>query len=105
MSKGVTGKKSHHPYVTVDPKIGKGNPVVKGTRTKVIDIAIRYDLMGTSADQIVEQLPHLDLAQVHDALSYYYENKSELDSQSQKDRTLVAELKAQYASRLKINLG
>ncbi len=105
MSKGVAGKKSQHPYVTVDPKIGKGYPVVKGTRTKVIDIAIRYNLMGASADQIVEQFPHLSLAQVHDALSYYYENKSKIDLRSQKDQVLVAELKAHYASRLKNKLG
>ena len=35
--------------------------------------------MGMSTDDIIVALPHLNLPQIHDALSYYYERKNEMD--------------------------
>jgi uncharacterized protein (DUF433 family) len=105
MSKGIAGKKAPHPYVAVDPKTGKESPVVKGTRIKVMDIALRYELIGMTPDQIVERFPHLTLAQVHDALSYYYEHKDELDRMDRMDQVIIAELKRHYPSKLKTKLG
>ncbi|MBI5181049.1 MAG: DUF433 domain-containing protein [Nitrospirae bacterium] len=32
--------KIKHPYISIDPKISGGQPVVRGTRIKVMDIAI-----------------------------------------------------------------
>lgn len=32
-----------------------------------------------SPDDIIVALPHLTLSQIHDALSYYYEHKQEID--------------------------
>ena len=75
----VAERKTKHPYISIDPKISGGQPVITDTRIKVMDIAIRYELMGWSADKIVDEYPHLKLEQVHDALSYYYEHKNEID--------------------------
>ena len=105
MPKAVTVKKIAHPYISSSPKNGWGNPVIKGTRMKVMDVALRYELMGMTPDQIVEQYPHLTLSQVHDALSFYYEHKIELDRQHRKDQTIIAELKRHYSSKLKTKLG
>lgn len=105
MSKEHVAKRVAHPYIDPEPRASKGNPVVKGTRIKVIDIALRYELMGMTPDQIVEQFPHLTLPQIHDALSFYYEHKEELDRQSQRDQTVIEELKRQYSSKLKSKVG
>ena len=105
MAKGNVGKKVQHPYVTFDPGTGKDSPVVKDTRIKVMDIALRYELVGMTPDQIVEQFPHLTLAQVHDALSYYYEHKNELDRADRKDQAVLEELRRLYPSKLKTKLG
>ncbi|MBM3237481.1 DUF433 domain-containing protein [Candidatus Poribacteria bacterium] len=70
-----------HPYITQNPKICNGNPVIAGTRMRVIDIAIKYDRLGWSPDEIVDEYPHLDLVKIHDALSYYYEHQTELDAE------------------------
>ncbi|HDL20818.1 MAG TPA: DUF433 domain-containing protein [Nitrospirae bacterium] len=32
-----------HSYITKDPKISGGSPVIAGTRVRVIDIIIEYD--------------------------------------------------------------
>ena len=105
MPKGGAAKKIAHPYISPAAKNGQGNPVIKGTRIKVAEIALRYELMGMTPDQIVEQFPHLTLSQVHDALSFYYEHKSELDRQYGKDQKMIAELKRHYSSKLKAKLG
>jgi uncharacterized protein (DUF433 family) len=68
-----------HPYITRDRRISKGSPVIVGTRTRVLDIAIEYEYLGTTPDEIVDAHPHLTLPQVHDALSFYYEHRAELD--------------------------
>ena len=53
--------------------------IIAGTGIKVLDVAIRYEVIGMSPEDIIVALPHLNLSQIHDALSYYYEHKSEID--------------------------
>jgi len=76
---GVAEGKLSHPYIQRDQKICTGSPIIKGARVRVIDIAIKYEYLGRTPDEIVSAHPHLKLKQVHDALSYYYENRNELD--------------------------
>jgi len=41
--------------------------------------------LGLSPHQIVEALPYLTLSQVHEAMSYYYDNQDEIDSYIQQN--------------------
>ncbi len=68
-------KEKVHSYITKDITICGGEPIIKGTRISVRLIA-EYENAGKNADEIVAMYPH---AQVHDALSYYYDNKEEID--------------------------
>ncbi len=77
MSKTV--KQLKHPYIKITKKIRGGDPVISGTSIRVMDIVIRYEVMGMSPDEIIVAYPHLSLSQVHDALSYFYEHKSHID--------------------------
>jgi uncharacterized protein (DUF433 family) len=81
-----------HPYIETDKKICGGSSVIKGTRMRVIDIAIEYEYLNHTPDEIISAHPHLKLEQVHDALSYYYENRNELDEKIKKDKQFVQEL-------------
>jgi len=101
----VAEKKTKHPYISIDPKISGGQPVISGTRIKVMDIAINYELLGISADKIIDEYPHLRLEQIHDALSYYYEHKDMFDKKYREDQSFLAQLKKQYPSKLKAKLG
>jgi uncharacterized protein (DUF433 family) len=101
----VAVKKTKHPYISIDPKISGGQPVISGTRMKVMDIAIKYELMGMSADEIISEYPHLKLEQIHDALSYYYEHKEMFDRKYREDQSFLSELKKQYPSKLKTKLS
>jgi len=84
--------KLSHPYIGTDRRICGGSPVIKGTRVRVVDIAFEYEYLCRTPDEIVGAHPHLKLKQVHDALSYYYENRRELDEKIRKDRQFVEDL-------------
>lgn len=96
--------KTEHPYIVKSPEICSGSPVIIGTRMRVIDIAIEYDMLSWSPDKILEAHPHINLAQLHDALSYYYEHKEEMDEEIQTRIQKAEELKAKYPSILRKKL-
>ena len=68
-----------HLYVVRDPAILGGEPIIKGTRTPVRAVVENWRL-GLSPEEIVVHLPHLTLAQVFDALSYYSDHQEEIDA-------------------------
>jgi uncharacterized protein (DUF433 family) len=76
----------------VNPKICSGTPVVAGTRVRIVDIAVEYEFLNCSPDEIINAHPHLKLEQIHDALSYYYEHRDELDKKIKQDKQFVERL-------------
>jgi uncharacterized protein (DUF433 family) len=70
-----------------------GSPTIAGTRTRVIDIAIEYEGLGRSPDEIMRSHPHVSLYHIHDALSYYYENREELDRKIKQNQEFETRLK------------
>jgi len=85
-----------HPYIIKDNEICNGSAVIQGTRVRILDIIIEYEYLGWSPDQIIESHPQLTLSQVHDALSYYYENKETIDQEIVNRKARIAELERQY---------
>ena len=88
-----------HPYIVTDKRICSGSPVIKGTRTRVVDIAIEYEYLNHTPDEIVTAHPHLKLEQVHDALSYYYENQNQLDQKIKQDKQFIQQLSKTFGAR------
>jgi len=81
-----------HPYITMDRRISGGSPVIVGTRTRILDIAIEYEYLGSTPDEIVDAHPHLTLPQVHDTLSFYYEHHEELDMEIKERKEMIDKL-------------
>lgn len=92
----TTQRKVKHPYVTRKKGVCGGKPIIVGTRIKVSQIAIEYERLGWTPDQIIQAHPHLTLAHVHDALSYYYENAEEINADIRAGEQLVEELRKLY---------
>jgi uncharacterized protein (DUF433 family) len=65
-------------YVTRNPEILGGEPIVIGTRTPVRAIVGLWRL-GIMPEEIPNHLPHLTLAQVFDALSFYLDRQTEIN--------------------------
>ena len=68
-----------HRYIVRDSQVLSGEPIVVGTRTPVRAI-VELWRMGTPPEGIPAALPHLTLAQVFDALSYYSDNQAEINA-------------------------
>jgi uncharacterized protein (DUF433 family) len=65
-------------YVTRNPDILQGEPIITGTRTSVRAIVESWRL-GIRPEEIPMHLSHLTLAQVFDALSFYLDNQQEIN--------------------------
>lgn len=74
-----------HPYVISDDSILNGAPIVKGTRTPVRAIAELWKFW-VIPEEIVMRLPHVTLAQVFDALSYYQDHCEEIEQDILRNR-------------------
>jgi uncharacterized protein (DUF433 family) len=70
-----------HPYIETIVTRSGSKAMIKGTRIAVSTI-IGYARLGESPESIVQSvLPHLTLAQIHDALSYYYDHQDEIEAE------------------------
>ena len=65
-------------YITSVPNILSGEPIIKGTRTPVRSIVLKWRL-GYSPEEMIQAMPYLTLAEVFEALSYYSDNSEEID--------------------------
>lgn len=72
-------------YVTRQPEILSGEPIIVGTRTPVRAIVENWRL-GIKPEEIPLHLPHLTLAQVFDALSFYLDNQTEINEYIERNR-------------------
>jgi uncharacterized protein (DUF433 family) len=61
------------------PETCGNRPRIAETRITVQRIAVWYK-MGMKPEEIISEIPHLNLAQVHAALAYYYANKQQIDA-------------------------
>jgi uncharacterized protein (DUF433 family) len=86
-------------------RVRGGAPVIAGTGIKVLDVAVRYEVMGMTPEEIMVALPHLGLPQIHAALSYYYAHKAELDKEWKTSLKKIGRLGAAQTSILEQKLG
>jgi len=105
MASYATAKKIKYPYIVRRKGVRKGAPVIEGTGIQVMDIAVRYHLLGNPSDEILAAYPDLTLSQVHDALSYYYDHKEEMDKEWKNSLKRVDEIKKGHKSVLEKKLG
>ena len=59
----------------------RGVAWIAGTKVKVTEVVLDKIAYGSSPEEIHFQHPDLSLAQIHGALTYYYENQDKIDEQ------------------------
>ncbi|WP_445243032.1 MULTISPECIES: DUF433 domain-containing protein [unclassified Microcoleus] len=72
-------------YVARHPEILQSEPIIAGTRTSVRAIVELWRL-GITPEEIPMHLPHLKLAQIFDALSFYLDNQEEINTYIERNR-------------------
>ena len=81
-------------YIVKTPGVCGGQPRIAGTRIKVKHVYTWVERMGMTPAQVVAEYPHLNRAQVHAALAYYWSHPDEINQDVEDEEKLVAELKA-----------
>jgi len=61
-----------HPHITMDPI---GGPMITETRFPVRSVVLHILQNHLTPYELMCRFPHLTLAQIHDALSFYYDNR------------------------------
>jgi uncharacterized protein (DUF433 family) len=73
--------KTIHPYVEHRRGYRGGRATISGTNFPVSSVVVYMLRQGMLAEELVRSFPHLTLAQIHDALSYYYDHQAEIDKE------------------------
>ena len=69
-----------HLYIEKDTDRYEGKAIIKGTRIPVVSLINHYR-SGMSIEEILEGYPNITPSQLFDGLSYYFDNKEEIDKE------------------------
>ena len=87
-------------HITSTPGVCGGKPCIAGTRIRVQDIYVWHELQSQSAAEIVRDFPQLSLADVHAALTYFYDHRDEILKQMREADELVSRMKREAGPNL-----
>ncbi len=73
----------------------RGVAWIDDTNTKVIEVVLDKLAHGSSPEEIHFQHPHLSLAQIYAAFTYYYDHQAEIDAEIERQVREVDQLAAQ----------
>jgi uncharacterized protein (DUF433 family) len=68
-------------YTHIIKEDGQPAHLDKHSRTRVAMIVTDYIAYGWSVDEMHRQHPHLSLGELHAAMTYYYDQKQEIDDE------------------------
>jgi uncharacterized protein (DUF433 family) len=74
-----------------------GAAIISGTTTKVVEIVQDHLAHHWHAEDICRQYPYLSLAQVHAALTYFYDHQKEMEEEIDRRRRRVRDIKDKRA--------
>jgi uncharacterized protein (DUF433 family) len=92
-------------HIEKTPDVCGGRACIAGHRIRVMDIAVLHEKRGMSAEEIVHQYPGITLADVHAALSYFLDHRSEIEAEFRQDEEAVGRLLARRPSKVVAKLN
>jgi len=69
---------TEHPHIYTNTEMHGGEPTIRGSGIMVRTIVERMRI-GQDPLEIYRAHPHLNLAKIYDAISYYYDHTAEID--------------------------
>ena len=79
----------------IKDKLMSGSARIAGTRIRVRDIAEKYIVMKDSPAVIAREFG-ISVSDVHEALSYYYENAEEIQEEVRKDKEFIDKFRKEF---------
>jgi uncharacterized protein (DUF433 family) len=92
-------------HIVVTPGVCGGRPRIAGHRITVQNIVLCHERGGLSPDEIASKYPGVTLADIHAALAYYHDHRTEIDARIESDRQFAEQLRAQSPSLLQQKLA
>ena len=77
--------KTAHPYIELRPGYRGGRAIITGTNFPVSTVVSYILHQGMMPEELVRSFSRLTLAQIYDALSYYYDHQTEIDAEIEKN--------------------
>lgn len=87
-------------HITKTAGVCGGKACISGHRVRVMDIVVWHEMRNYSAEEIIAMFPGITLADVYAALTYYFDNRQEIEADFVKDEALAKELMKEYPSKL-----
>ncbi len=97
-------KKIFEKHIEIDEGIDGGKPRIAGHRITVQNIVLWHEMLGLTADEIAAEYD-LTLADVYAALTYYFDNRSEIDKSIEDTDAFIEELQKQIPSKVSQKLN
>jgi uncharacterized protein (DUF433 family) len=86
------------------PGVCGGKACIAGHRVRVLDVVAWHEHQGMTPDEIVSHVPSITLADVHAALSYYFDHIEEIQQEIQAERELAEDFRRSHPSLLEAKL-
>ena len=84
-------------HITKTPGVCSGRACIAGTRIRVMDVAVQYERFGRSATELADYFTTpLTLADVHAALTYYFDNRDEIEADLRDAREVADRMRAHF---------
>ncbi len=87
-------------HIEIVPGPGGPKPRIAGHRIRVQDVVIWHEKLGMSPDEIVDQYPTITLADVHAALTYYWDHRDAIERAIADEDAFVDEFRRGYTTPL-----
>jgi uncharacterized protein (DUF433 family) len=92
-------------HIVATPDTCGGKPRIAGSRIQVKHVARMHDRQGMTPSEIVSAYPHLTLADVHAALTFYHDHREQINAEINADRKWYEEMKASSLSLVREKLS
>jgi uncharacterized protein (DUF433 family) len=87
-------------HIEKSPGKCAGKACIVGHRIRVADIVVWHEKRNRSPEEILELFPGITLADVHAALTYYFDNRQEIEDDFRESDRLSESLKAEVPSKI-----
>jgi uncharacterized protein (DUF433 family) len=91
-------------HIEKTPGVCGGRACVAGHRIRVQDIVVWHERRGYSPDEIVDMFPGITLADVYAALTYYFDNRQEIEDEFAKAQEWAEWVKVNSPSKISAEL-
>jgi uncharacterized protein (DUF433 family) len=82
------------------PGVCGGRACIADQRIRVSDIVVHHEKRGYSPDEIVDLFPGITLADVYAALTYYFDNRLEIEEEFRKAEEWAEWVKTNVPSKI-----